>query len=77
MQKQIPNLPFPVQFYWITPFCSKYFVQDCRLRDVKKELSLFVFLFDIHGMKHSGLMQNYPFLTFFELTFPTGVLKEL
>ena len=47
------------------------------MRDVKKELSLFVFLFDIHGMKHSGLMQNYPFLTFFELTFPTGVLKEL
>ena len=30
-QKQIPNVSFPVQFYWITPFCSKYFVWDCRL----------------------------------------------
>ena len=29
MQKQIPNFSLPVQFYWITPFCSKYFVQDC------------------------------------------------
>ena len=29
MQKQIPNFSFPVQFYWITPFCSKYFLQDC------------------------------------------------
>ena len=29
-QKQIPNFSFPVQFYWITPFCSKYFVQDCK-----------------------------------------------
>ena len=28
-QKQIQNFSFPVQFYWITPFCSKYFVQDC------------------------------------------------
>ena len=27
-QKQIPNSPFPVQFYWLTPFCSKYFVRD-------------------------------------------------
>ena len=32
MQKQIPSFSFPVQFYWITPFCSKYFVRDCRLR---------------------------------------------
>ena len=23
-QKQIPNFSFPVQFYWITPCCSKY-----------------------------------------------------
>ena len=28
-QKQILNFSFPVQFYWITPFCSKYFVRDC------------------------------------------------
>ena len=26
----MPNFPFPVQFYWITGFYSKYFVQDCR-----------------------------------------------
>ena len=25
----IPNFSFPVQFYWITPFCSEYFVQNC------------------------------------------------
>ena len=24
------NFSFPVQFYWITRFCSKYFVRDCR-----------------------------------------------
>ena len=29
-QKQIPNFSFLVQFYWITPLCSKYFFQDCR-----------------------------------------------
>ena len=31
-QKQIPKLFFPVQFYWITPFCSKYFVWDCSFQ---------------------------------------------
>ena len=30
MQKQIPNFFFPVWFYWISPFCAKYFAQDCR-----------------------------------------------
>ena len=29
-QKQIPNFSVPVQFYWITPFCSKYLVRNCR-----------------------------------------------
>ena len=29
-QKQIPNFSFLVQFYWITPFCSKYFFRDYR-----------------------------------------------
>ena len=29
-QKHIPNVSFPVKSYWITPFCSKYFVRDCR-----------------------------------------------
>ena len=43
------------------------------------EFSLFVSLFHIHGTKHSALMQNFvtfPSLTFFELDFLTGVLKE-
>ena len=30
-QKQIPNVSFSIQFYWITPFCSKYFVRNCKL----------------------------------------------
>ena len=30
MQKQISNVSFPVQFYWITLFCYKYFVQYCN-----------------------------------------------
>ena len=44
------------------------------------ELRVFVFLFHINGTKHSALMQNFVIfssLTFFELEFPTGVLKEL
>ena len=28
-QKQISNFSCPVQFHWISLFCSKYFVQDC------------------------------------------------
>ena len=24
------NFSSPIQFYWVTPFCSKYFIQDCR-----------------------------------------------
>ena len=28
-QKQISNFSGPVQFYWISPFCSKYFAKDC------------------------------------------------
>ena len=28
-QKHIPNFSFLVQFYRITPFCSKYLVRDC------------------------------------------------
>ena len=27
----MPNFSFLVQFYWITPLCSKYFVWDCAL----------------------------------------------
>ena len=27
-QNLIPNFSFLVQFYWISPFCSKYFVRD-------------------------------------------------
>ena len=30
-QKQIPNFSSPLQFYWIIPFCSKYFVRECSL----------------------------------------------
>ena len=29
VQKYIPNVPLLVQFYWITPFCFKYFVPNC------------------------------------------------
>ena len=29
--KQISNFSLYVQFYWIGPFCPKYFAQDCRL----------------------------------------------
>ena len=29
LSEQGKNFYFPVQFHWITPFCSKYFVQDC------------------------------------------------
>ena len=29
-QKYISNFYFPFQFYWISLFCSNYFVQDCR-----------------------------------------------
>ena len=34
MQKQIRNFSFPVQFYCISPFCSKYFVQDFKLKEI-------------------------------------------
>ena len=37
-QKQIPNFYFLVQFYWITPFCSKYLVQDCSYSIWLKQL---------------------------------------
>ena len=30
IQKQISNFSCPVQFYWISLFCSKYFAQDYR-----------------------------------------------
>ena len=39
-QKQIPNFSFPVQFYWIIPFCSKYFVRDCSFMKEIFELRL-------------------------------------
>ena len=29
--KEISNFSCPVQFYWISLVCSKYFAQDCRL----------------------------------------------
>ena len=28
-QNQISNFSCPVQFYWISLFCSKYFIRDC------------------------------------------------
>ena len=31
MQKQTSNFSCPVQFYWISLVCSKYFAYDCRL----------------------------------------------
>ena len=34
MQKQIPNFYFPVQFYCISPFCYKYFIRDCKLKEM-------------------------------------------
>ena len=33
-QKHVPNFSFPVQFYWITPFCYKYFLRDCSLMNL-------------------------------------------
>ena len=26
---KVENFSCPVQFYWISPFCSKYFARDC------------------------------------------------
>ena len=40
-QKQIPNFSFPAQFYWITPFCSKYFVRDCSLLQSRQGYQVF------------------------------------
>ena len=51
-QKQIPNFSSPVQFYWIIPFCSKYFVRDC--------LSKHIF-----GPNLAQSPSNSNFLTFF------------
>ena len=51
-QKQIPNFSFPVQFYWITLFCSKYFVR----------LSLSKQIFDPYSAQSSS---NSNFWTFF------------
>ena len=51
-QKQIPNFSFPVQFYWITPFCSKYFVRDCLSKQ-------------IFGSNSAQSPSNSNFLTFF------------
>ena len=35
-KKCISNFSCPVRFYWISPFCSKYFAQDCRLSGLHK-----------------------------------------
>ena len=35
-QKYKQNFSLSVQFDWITPFCSKYFVQDCIFRTINK-----------------------------------------
>ena len=37
------NFSSPVQFYWIIPFCSKYFVRDCR-RQISVETENFEIL---------------------------------
>ena len=45
-QKQIPNFSFPVQFYWISSFCSKCFVRNFRLIQICRNqwwCSLFLF----------------------------------
>ena len=38
-QKQITNFSFSVQFYWISSFCSKYFVRDCRFYTLTMEFA--------------------------------------
>ena len=35
-EKQIPNFSFPLQFFRVFPFCSKYFGQDCRISTKSK-----------------------------------------
>ena len=37
MQKSISNFSCPVQLYWISQFCSKYFAQDCRNMEIRKK----------------------------------------
>ena len=34
MENSIPNCSWPVQFYWISLFCSKYFAQDYPSKDI-------------------------------------------
>ena len=52
MQTQILNFSFPVQFYCITTFCSKYFVQDCLSKQM-------------FGPYSTQCSSNSNFLTFF------------
>ena len=42
--KSISNFSCPVQFYWISVFCSKYFVQDCSLKRYCKLSKVFQML---------------------------------
>ena len=51
-KNRIPNFSSPVQFYWIIPFCSKYFVQDCLSRH-------------IFGPNLAQSPSNFNFVTFF------------
>ena len=48
-QKQISNFSCPVQLYWISLFCSKYFAQDCSSVDwlMKKKARQLLYRFDI------------------------------
>ena len=50
-QKQISNFFFCVQFYWISPLCSKYIAQDCLGKQS-------------FGLNSAQSFSNFNFLTF-------------